>query len=78
MDFNGVFLLVLLLFICLQLVDAVLLFKVCCKVILPATSVIAQLTFEGFMICVKVHVVPQSLPVSILMAAYFTLVRFCV
>ena len=78
MNLNCVLLLILLLFNCLQLVHTVLLLEVCCKVILPSTSVIAQLTLEGFVISVEVHVVPQSLPVSILMTTDFTLMRLCV
>ena len=79
MNLSGVFfLLVLLLFKCLQLVHAVLLLKVCRKVILPPTGVIAQLTLKGLVISVEIHVVTQSLPVSIFMTANLTLMRLCV
>ena len=78
MNLSCVLLLILLLFDCLQLVHTVLLFEVCREVVLPPTSVIAQLTLKGFVISVEVHVVPQSLPVSILMTTNLTLMRLCV
>ena len=78
MNLNGVLLLVFLLFKGLQLVHTVLLLKVRSKIILSPAGVIAQLTLKGFVVCVKVHVVPQSLPVGILMTTNLTLMRLCV
>ena len=77
MNLNCVLLFVFLFFNCLQLVHTVLLFQVCCKVVLPPAGVIAQFTLKGFVISVEVHVISQSLPVSILTTTHITLMRFC-
>ena len=77
MDRHSVLLLILFLFEGFQFVHTVLLLEVGCQVVLPPACVVAQLTLEGLVVSVQVHVVSQPLPVSIHMAAHLTLMRLC-
>ena len=53
---------------------SMLIFNVYVKVILPPRSVTAQSTFKRFVASVDVHVVSQSLAVSVLVTTKLTLV----
>ena len=57
MDRHSVLLLILFLFEGLQFVHTVLLLEVGCQVVLPPAGVVAQLTLEGLVVSVQVHVV---------------------